>query len=580
MKHKRRSEIASTLPKSPTGITGLDEITGGGLPAGRPTLVCGSAGCGKTMLAMEFLVRGATEFGEPGVFMMFEENAAELTANVRSLGFDLDLLVRQKKIALDHVRVERSEIEETGEYDLEGLFIQLGHAIDSIGAKRVVLDTVEALFAGLSNHAIVRAELRRLFRWLKDRGMTAVITGEKGEASITRYGLEEYVADCVITLDHRVDEQISTRRLRVLKYRGSTHGTNEYPFLIGEHGISVLPITSLRLDHAAPTERLSTGIARLDEMLGGQGVFRGSSVLVSGSSGTGKSSLGATFAEAACRRGERALLFAYEESSAQIVRNMRSIGIDLAPWLKKGLLQIHASRPSLQGLEHHLVTKHDTVKAFRPAVIVVDPISNLTLERTEEEVKPTLMRLIDFLKQQQITTLFTSLTTGGSATNAAEDSQIGVSSLMDAWLLLSNVEFNGERNRMIFVLKSRGMAHSNQVREFVLSGAGIDLVDVYLGADRVLTGTARVAQAALEHSATELRRDNHERRLRQLASKRKAIEAQIAALKSEGEAEEAEVKFTIAQETLQETVTRQNSSAMAQLRGGAKAVNNATKGKR
>jgi len=580
MKHKRRSEIASTLPKSPTGITGLDEITGGGLPAGRPTLVCGSAGCGKTMLAMEFLVRGATEFGEPGVFMMFEENAAELTANVRSLGFDLDLLVRQKKIALDHVRVERSEIEETGEYDLEGLFIQLGHAIDSIGAKRVVLDTVEALFAGLSNHAIVRAELRRLFRWLKDRGMTAVITGEKGEASITRYGLEEYVADCVITLDHRVDEQISTRRLRVLKYRGSTHGTNEYPFLIGEHGISVLPITSLRLDHAAPTERLSTGIARLDEMLGGQGVFRGSSVLVSGSSGTGKSSLGATFAEAACRRGERALLFAYEESSAQIVRNMRSIGIDLAPWLKKGLLQIHASRPSLQGLEHHLVTMHDTVKAFRPAVIVVDPISNLTLERTEEEVKPTLMRLIDFLKQQQITTLFTSLTTGGSATNAAEDSQIGVSSLMDAWLLLSNVEFNGERNRMIFVLKSRGMAHSNQVREFVLSGAGIDLVDVYLGADRVLTGTARVAQAALEHSATELRRDNHERRLRQLASKRKAIEAQIAALKSEGEAEEAEVKFTIAQETLQETVTRQNSSAMAQLRGGAKAVNNATKGKR
>jgi len=580
MKHKRRSEMASTLPKSPTGITGLDEITGGGLPAGRPTLVCGSAGCGKTMLAMEFLVRGATEFGEPGVFMMFEENAAELTANVRSLGFDLDLLVRQKKIALDHVRVERSEIEETGEYDLEGLFIQLGHAIDSIGAKRVVLDTVEALFAGLSNHAIVRAELRRLFRWLKDRGMTAVITGEKGEASITRYGLEEYVADCVITLDHRVDEQISTRRLRVLKYRGSTHGTNEYPFLIGEHGISVLPITSLRLDHAAPTERLSTGIARLDEMLGGQGVFRGSSVLVSGSSGTGKSSLGATFAEAACRRGERALLFAYEESSAQIVRNMRSIGIDLAPWLKKGLLQIHASRPSLQGLEHHLVTMHDTVKAFRPAVIVVDPISNLTLERTEEEVKPTLMRLIDFLKQQQITTLFTSLTTGGSATNAAEDSQIGVSSLMDAWLLLSNVEFNGERNRMIFVLKSRGMAHSNQVREFVLSGAGIDLVDVYLGADRVLTGTARVAQAALEHSATELRRDNHERRLRQLASKRKAIEAQIAALKSEGEAEEAEVKFTIAQETLQETVTRQNSSAMAQLRGGAKAVNNATKGKR
>jgi circadian clock protein KaiC len=580
MKQKQRPEIASSLPKSPSGITGLDEITGGGLPAGRPTLVCGSAGSGKTMLAVEFLVRGATEFGEPGVFMMFEENAAELTANVRSLGFDLDRLVKQKKIALDHVRVERSEIEETGEYDLEGLFIRLGHAIDSIGAKRVVLDTVEALFAGLGNHAILRAELRRLFRWLKDRGITAIITGEKGEASITRYGLEEYVADCVITLDHRVDEQISTRRLRVLKYRGSAHGTNEYPFLIGERGISVLPITSLRLDHAAPKERLSTGITRLDEMLGGLGLFRGSSVLVSGSPGTGKSSIGATFAEAACLRGERSVIFSYEESSAQIVRNMRSIGIDLAPWIKKGLLQIHASRPTLQGLEQHLVALHDTVQAFGPAVVVVDPVSNLTLEHSETDAMPTLMRLIDFLKQQQITSLFTSLTTGGSAAGAAEDSQVGVSSLMDTWLLLRNVEFNGERNRMIFVLKSRGMAHSNQVREFVLSGAGIDLVDVYLGADRVLTGTARVAQEAHERSAAELRREDHERKLRQLASKRKAIEAQIAALKSQAEAEEAEVKFTIAQETLQETVTRQSTAAMAERRGGAKPAAHAAKGKR
>jgi len=580
MKPKRRSESASTLPKAPTGITGLDEITGGGLPAGRPTLVCGSAGCGKTMLAVEFLVRGAVEFGEPGVFMMFEENAAELTANVRSLGFELDKLVKQKKIALDHVHIERSEIEETGEYDLEGLFIRLGHAIDSIGAKRVVLDTVEALFAGLPNHGILRAELRRLFRWLKDRGMTAVITGEKGEASITRYGLEEYVADCVITLDHRVTEQISTRRLRVLKYRGSAHGTNEYPFLIGERGFSLLPITSLRLDHAAPAERLSTGIARLDEMLGGQGVFRGSSVHVSGSQGTGKTSIGAKFADAACRRGERALIFAYEESSAQIVRNMRSIGIDLAPWLEKGLLLIHASRPALSGLEQHLVAMHDTVKAFRPAVVVVDPISNLTLEHSETEVMPTLMRLIDFLKQQQITSLFTSLTTGGSGTSAPEDSQVGVSSLMDTWLLLRNVEFNGERNRLIYVLKSRGMAHSNQVREFVLSDAGIDLVDVYLGADRVLTGTARVAQAAHERSAAELRREDHERKLRQLAAKRKAIEAQIAALNAEGEAEAAEVKFAIAQETLQEKTTQQNSAAMAQLRGGGKGGNAPKKGPR
>ena len=569
------------LAKSPTGIAGLDEITGGGLPAGRPTLVCGSAGCGKTMLAMEFLVRGAAQYGEPGVFMMFEESAADLTANVRSLGFDLDRLVKQKKIALDHVRIERSEIEETGEYDLEGLFIRLGHAIDSIGAKRVVLDTVEALFAGLPNHAILRAELRRLFGWLKDRGMTAIITGEKGEGNaITRYGLEEYVADCVITLDHRVLEQISTRRLRVLKYRGSVHGTNEYPFLIGERGISVLPITSLRLDHAAPTERLSTGILRLDEMLGGRGVFRGSSVLVSGSPGTGKSSLGAAFAEAACRRGERVLMFPYEESSAQVVRNMGSIGLELAPWLKKGLLQIHASRPTLQGLEQHLLAIHDTVKAFRPAVVIIDPISNLSLERSEAEVKPTLMRLIDFFKQQQITTLFTSLTTGGSGMGTLEDSQVGVSSLMDTWLLLRNVESNGERNRMIFVLKSRGMAHSNQMREFVLSDAGIDLVDVYLGADGVLTGNARLAHAAQEHANAELQRRDHERSLVRRASTQKAIEAQIAALNAQSQAEEAEAKFAMAQDSWQETNSRQNNAAMAQRRSGGKTTEAKTKSKR
>ena len=511
------------LPKAPTGINGLDEITGGGLPSGRPTLVCGSAGCGKTMLGMEFLVRGVTQFGEPGVFMMFEENAKELTANVRSLGFDLDELVEQKKIVLDHVQVERSEIEETGEYDLEGLFIRLGHAIDSIGAKRVVLDTVEALFAGLPNHAILRAELRRLFRWLKDRGMTAIITGEKGEASITRYGLEEYVADCVITLDHRVAEQICTRRLRVVKYRGTAHGTNEYPFIIGERGISVLPITSLQLDHCASAERVHTGIAGLDAMLGGQGVYRGSSVLVTGSAGTGKSSIAAKFAETACRRGDRTLLFAYEESSEQLLRNMRSIGIDLAHGVKKGLLQIHCSRPSMHGLEQHLVMMHDTVQAFRPSVVVVDPISNLSLDNSETEVKPTLMRLIDFLKKLQITSVFTSLT---SDTIVMEDRQMGVSSLMDTWLLLRNVEFNGERNRMIYVLKSRGMAHSNQVREFVLSDAGIDLRDVYVGGDRVLTGSARVAQELRECAAAELRAQDHDRKLRQLAAKRQSLDAQ------------------------------------------------------
>jgi len=578
---KKRTESPSLLSKAPTGIEGFDEITGGGLPAGRPTLISGSAGCGKTMLAVEFLVRGATQFAEPGVFMMFEENAAELIANVRSLGFDLEELAAQKKIALDHVHIERSEIEETGEYDLEGLFIRLGHAIDSIGAKRVVLDTVEALFAGLPNHAVLRAELRRLFHWLKDRGMTAVITGEKGEGNaITRYGLEEYVADCVIVLDQRIKEQISTRRLRVLKYRGTAHGTNEYPFLIGAHGFSVLPITSLQLDHQVSLQRVPTGIARLDEMLGGQGYFRGSSVLVSGSPGTGKSSIAAKFIETACRRGERALFFAYEESNAQIVRNMRSVGIDLERWMKKGLLEIHSSRPTLQGHEQHLVMMHDAVHAFRPAVVAVDPITNLFMTHNDAEVKPTLMRLIDFLKKEQITAVFTSLTTGGDATSAPEDSQVGVSSLMDTWLLLRNIEFNGERNRTIFVRKSRGMAHSNQVREFVMSDKGIDLVDVYLGNDRVLTGSARVAREAQERAAATLRGQDHQRKLRQLASKRKAIEAQIVALQAEAEAEAAEVHFAITQETSREKTTCQSTDATARRRGGANGATGDAKAKR
>jgi circadian clock protein KaiC len=557
----------------------LDEITGGGLPSGRPTLVCGTAGCGKTMLAIEFLVRGATQFGEPGVFMMFEENAAELTANVRSLGFDLDKLAAEKKIALDYVHIERSEIEETGAYDLEGLFIRLGHAIDSIGAKRVVLDTVEALFAGLSNHAVLRAELRRLFRWLKDRGMTAIVTGEKSDGnSITRFGLEEYVADCVLILDQRIQEQISTRRLRVLKYRGTAHGMNEYPFLIGATGFSVLPITSLQLDHQVSTKRVPTGIERLDEMLGGQGVYRGSSVLISGSPGTGKSSIAAKFAEAACRRGERALFFAYEESAAQIVRNMRSVGIDLEQWIKQGALEIHPSRPTLQGLEQHLVTVHDMVRAFRPNVVAVDPISDLTMARDESEVKPTLMRLIDFLKKEEITAIFTCLTSGGDAISAPEDSQIGVSSLMDTWLMLRNIEFTGERNRTIFVSKSRGMAHSNQVREFVLSDTGMDLVDVYLGGDRVLTGSARLTQEALEDAAAALRGQDHQRKLRQLAAKQKAIEAQIAALQAEAEAETEEVHFAITHETWLEKNAKRNTDAMAQLRGGAHGANGQAKG--
>lgn len=565
MQRNRQTKANLTLHKTQTGIIGLDEITGGGLPTGRPTLISGGPGCGKTLLALEFLVRGASHFNEPGVFVAFEEQADELAANVNSLGFDIESLVSSGMLILDYIHIERSEIEETGEYDLEGLFIRLAHAIQTIGAKRVVLDTIEALFAGLPNHAIIRAELRRLFRWLKDRGMTAVITGEKGELSLTRYGLEEYVADCVVTLDHRVNDQISTRRLRVVKYRGTSHGTNEYPFIISDRGISVLPITSLQLDHEAPTERILTGIPRLDDMLEGKGVYRGSSVLVTGSPGTGKSSIGAKFAETVCRRGERTLIFAYEESPAQMIRNMKSIGINLGPWVKKGLLQIHSSRPTMQGLEQHLVMMHDTVMEFQPALVVVDPISNLTLEQHHDDAKPTLMRLIDFLKRHQITSVFTSLTSGSSPDS--EDSNMGVSSLMDTWFLLRNVELNGERNRTLYVLKSRGMSHSNQVREFLLSAKGINLVDVHLGAASVLTGASRLAQEARNRSAAELQRQAHEREMRQLAVKQKALDAQIAALQAEAEAAAAELQYLSSQQSSLLMDDDENMENLAAMRG-------------
>jgi circadian clock protein KaiC len=460
------------LPKSPTGISGLDEITSGGLPKGRPTLVAGGAGSGKTLFAMEFLVNGATQFDEPGVFVAFEENAEELAQNVASLGFDLKKLSKQKKLIVDHVHVERSEIEETGDYDLEGLFIRLGHAIDSIGAKRVVLDTIEVLFSALPNQGILRAELHRLFRWLKDKGVSAVITAERGDGSMTRFGLEEYVADCVITLDHRVNEQISTRRLRIVKYRGTLHGTNEYPFMIGRHGISVLPITSLGLEHQASTERVSTGVRELDEMMGGKGFYRGTSILLSGAAGTGKTTLASTFVDAACKRGERCLYFAFEESTGQILRNMRSVGIELAPYIKKGLLQIHVARPSQYGLEMHLVTMYDMINEFKPSVVVMDPITDFATVGNLAEVKAAVTRIIDFLKSKQITGLFIALTSEG---DESDRSVVGVSSLIDAWISVRNLESNGERHRGLFILKARGMAHSNQIRSFELTDDGIKI---------------------------------------------------------------------------------------------------------
>ena len=528
-----RSQPAA-LQKEPTGIPGFDEITRGGVPKGRPTLICGSAGAGKTLFAMEFLVRGATQFNEPGVFISFEESDEELATNVASLNFDLKELIAEKKLVLDYVFIERSEIEETGEYDLEGLFLRLDHAISSIGAKRIVLDTLEALFSALPNEAIIRAELRRLFRWLKERGVTAVITCERGNGTLTRYGLEEYVADCVILLDNRVQNQISTRRMRIVKYRGTSHGTNEYPFFIDEKGFSVLPITSLGLTHKAPTDRISSGIKRLDTMLTGKGFYRGSSVLVSGTAGTGKSTLAAHFVEAACSRGERAQFFAFEESQEQIIRNMRSVGIDLERFVRKGLLKFQNARPAAWGLELHLAMIHKAISDFNPSVVVIDPITNFLAVGDPVETKSMLTRIIDFLKVRQITGMFTSLTASG---HDIEDSEVGVSSLMDAWLLVKNIESNGERNRGLYILKARGIAHSNQVREFVVTEHGIELIDAYVGSAGVLMGSARSSQVAVERAAEVERQHATARRERELRRKQELYEAQLVALRGQYESE-------------------------------------------
>ena len=552
------------LAKAPTGIAGFDEITGGGLPRGRTSLVTGTAGAGKTLFGMEFIYRGATQFGDPGVFMAFEENETELAENVASLGFDLAGLIKRNQLVIDHVHVERSEIEETGEYDLEGLFIRLGHAIDKVKAKRVVLDTIEALFAALPNEAVLRAELRRLFRWLKERGVTAVITAERGTGVLTRNGLEEYVSDCVILLDHRVIDQVSTRRMRVVKYRGSSHGTNEYPFLIESDGLLVLPVTSMGLDHDAPTERVSTGVRALDAMLNGQGYYRGSSVLLSGTAGAGKSSLAAHFVDAACARGERCVYFAFEESQRQIMRNMRSIGIDLRRWVERGLLRFHTARPHLQGLESHLALMIKQIGDFEPAAVVVDPVTNLTDIGSELEAKTMLVRLVDYLKSRRVTALFTSLT---ADQHNPEQSEVGVSSLMDTWLLLRNIETNGERNRGLYVLKSRGTAHSNQIREFILTDHGAQLTDVYTGLAGVLTGTARIAQEARERAELILRQEEIARKRRELESKRQATEAQIAALRASFDAESAEIGKAISDARVADNLLGETRAVLGNLRG-------------
>ncbi|MGY4537725.1 circadian clock protein KaiC [Mucilaginibacter sp. UYNi724] len=562
---KKEPVMYGSLPKALTGIVGLDEITGGGLPLGRPSLICGEAGCGKTLMSIEFIVRGAVLYNEPGVFVAFEEKTDDLAMNVASLGFDLKKLQEEKKIKIDHVHIDRSEIEETGEYDLEGLFIRLGYAIDSIGAKRVVLDTLENLFSGLDNLAVLRTELRRLFSWLKEKGVTAIITGERGEGSLTRQGLEEYVSDCVILLDNRVVNQITTRRLRIIKYRGTVHGTNEYPFLIDEDGISVLPVTSLKMSNNVSSERLFTGVKGLDDMLGGKGLYRGGSVLVSGTAGTGKTSLAASFANETCRRGEKCVYFAMEESPQQIIRNIRSIGVDLQDYVNQGLLIFNASRPNLYGLEMHLVAMHKLIKKHKPSVVIIDPITNFINIGSVSDVKNMLVRMIDFLQEEQISVMFTALSLN---TIVNEQTDEGVSSLVDAWILVRDIEFNGERNRGLYVMKSRGMKHSNQVREFIISDQGLSLVDVYLGPGGVLTGSARKEQVLLEQTGEAIRTNAVSRKDREILRKRQVLEAKIASLNSEFESIEEELNKVYLEEELKKQILSTNRDEVIRMRRG------------
>jgi circadian clock protein KaiC len=559
----KQTPVKQSLPKTRTGINGLDEITEGGLPRGRPTLICGDAGCGKTLFSIEFIIKGATQFNEPGVFMAFEEKSEDLAMNVASLGFDLNKLIAAKKIKVDHVHIDKSEIEETGEYDLEGLFIRLGYAIDSIGAKRVVLDTIENLFAGLANQGILRAELRRLFTWLKDKGVTAIITGERGEGRLTRNGIEEYVSDCVILLDHRMQNQISTRRLRIIKYRGSVHGTNEYPFLIDENGISVLPITSLQLANKVSSQRISTGVSSLDDMLGGKGFFKGSSILVSGPAGSGKTSVAATFANASCMRNERCIFFAFEESPEQIIRNMKSIGINLERHVKSGLLQFHASRPTLYGLEMHLVVIYKLIRQFKPKAVVLDPITNLVTVGDVSEVKSILVRLIDYLQTEQITVMFTALTSNYQTIDRPDE---GVSSLVDAWLLLRDVEFNGERNRALYIMKSRGMKNSNQVREFIITNSGIKLEEVFVGDEGVLTGSAREAYKLQQATGDTLRQYAMQRKDKEIARKRSILEGKIASLTAKFESVKDELNRIYVEDELKKEAAEKNRKQMMNMR--------------
>jgi circadian clock protein KaiC len=556
------------LPKCKTGIEGLDTITNGGLPRGRTSLICGSSGSGKTLLAMEFLVRGlGLEVPEHGVFLAFEETVQELTQNFASVGFDLTDMTANNQIEVDHIHVDRSGLDPAGEFDLGGLFIRIDAAIIKVGATRVVLDSLETLFSGYSNQGILRLELRRLFSHLKDQGVTTVVTAEQGEGTLTRFGLEEYVADCVIFLDHKLHEQIATRRLRVVKYRGSAHGTNEYPFLIDERGLSIIPITSLSLSHDVSVERISSGVESLDAMMGGLGYYRGTSILVTGTAGSGKSTLSAHFIDAACRRNEKCLYFAFEESATQIMRNMKSVGIDLEAWVSKGLLRFRNTRSTVHGLEMHLVDMHKEIEKFNPQVVVADPISDLLVSARQAEVMSMLSRLIDYLKGRQITALFTDLTAVGGS---LEKTEVGVSPLMDTWILVQIMEGSGERNRGLYILKSRGMDHSNQIREFILSGQGIALEKPYIGAGRVLTGSARVSQAALEKADALVLTEAMQRKEREIRRNQEKADAQIAAIKAEFEAERKELELAIRNEVTRKAILASDAEYMGDRREGSR----------
>lgn len=527
---------APPVEKTPSGIAGFDQITGGGLPKGRSTLVCGGPGSGKTIFAVEFLVRGA-ELGEPGVFLAFEESSQDIASNVASLGFDLAKLQSEKLLVLDHVELDPAEIEETGGYSLDGLFVRLAYAIESVGAKRVAIDTLEVLFSSLKDAATVRADTHRLFRFLKEKGITAVVTAEAGTHSLTRMGLEEYVSDCVISLTQSLYDQSITRYLRVVKYRGSTHGTNEYPFLIDHAGFSVVPATSLQLDYTVNDERVSSGVPGLDSMLGGAGFFRTSTVLVSGSAGSGKSILAANLANATCSRGERCLYFAFEESPGQIVRNMRSVGIDLKHWLDDGKLQLRSNRPSLYGLEMHLAAMYRAVEEFEPRTVILDPISAFSSAGSTHQIKAMLVRLFDWLKTRQVTGLVTCLKTGDD-----DDATVGISSLIDTWLEVRELELSGERNRTLYLLKSRGMRHSNQVRELLISDTGISLADVVHGPSGVLLGSAKASDTARQTREQQAMNEDAERHERLLEAKREALEARVTALRAEYAAEEEQTR--------------------------------------